>query len=150
MTQTRPARQFHKYFTVEEANKTLPLVRKIVADIVRQNEIVSEFEHRLKDLAPRRLEKTRDVYAEELAHRREELEAEQAKLSAFADELARLGVELKGPDGLCDFPAWIDGREAYLCWRLGEPEVTHWHELNSGFAGRKPIASTSGTVSSSK
>ena len=32
-----------------------------------------------------------------------------------------------------------DGREVYLCWRLGEPEVSHWHELNAGFAGRQPL-----------
>ena len=41
--------------------------------------------------------------------------------------------------GLIDFPALRDGREVYLCWLCGEPEVSHWHEPDSGFAGRRPL-----------
>ena len=41
--------------------------------------------------------------------------------------------------GLVDFPAVIDGREVYLCWRLGEESVDHWHDLDSGFGGRTPL-----------
>jgi hypothetical protein len=47
---------------------------------------------------------------------------------------------LKGTDGLCDFYSVMDGREVFLCWRLGEPEVSYWHELDAGFAGRQPLA----------
>ena len=78
-------------------------------------------------------------YSEEIAQSQAELEAEEDKLATYIDELTKLGVELKGPDGLCDFPSLMDGREVYLCWRLGEPEVMHWHELNAGVAGRKPL-----------
>jgi hypothetical protein len=42
--------------------------------------------------------------------------------------------------GLVDFPALIEGREAYLCWELGESEVAFWHELSTGYGGRKPLA----------
>jgi hypothetical protein len=38
-----------------------------------------------------------------------------------------------------DFPAQLGGRTVYLCWRYGETAVTHWHELNTGFSGRRPI-----------
>jgi hypothetical protein len=41
--------------------------------------------------------------------------------------------------GLVDFPAIIDGRDAYLCWRLGEPEVAFWHFADDGFSGRRPL-----------
>jgi hypothetical protein len=41
--------------------------------------------------------------------------------------------------GLVDFPALVDGREVYLCWQLDEPAVSHWHGLESGFAGRRPL-----------
>ena len=41
--------------------------------------------------------------------------------------------------GLIDFPALRDGREVYLCWLCGEPEITHWHEIGTGFAGRRPL-----------
>ena len=56
----------------------------------------------------------------------------------FVQELNALGVELKDYyTGLVDFPGWMNGHEVYLCWRLGEPEVAHWHELDAGFAGRQ-------------
>jgi hypothetical protein len=55
-------------------------------------------------------------------------------------ELRELGVEMKGMDiGLVDFPGEIDGRPVCLCWRLGEPAVAHWHELDAGYAGRQPL-----------
>ena len=44
----------------------------------------------------------------------------------------------KGPE-LCDFYSIMDGREVFLCWRLGETEVSHWHDLDSGFTGRHPL-----------
>ena len=56
-------------------------------------------------------------------------------------ELQEHGIVLRDLDrGLVDFPAVIDGREVYLCWLLDEPAVTHWHAIESGFAGRKPLA----------
>jgi hypothetical protein len=42
--------------------------------------------------------------------------------------------------GLVDFPAIRDGREIYLCWEEGEEEIAFWHEPDTGFAGRKPLA----------
>ena len=55
-------------------------------------------------------------------------------------ELQAAGIVLRDLDrGLVDFPALRDGREIYLCWELGEDEVTHWHELAGGFAGRRPL-----------
>lgn len=135
-----------KFFSVTEANRALPLVKRIVADIVAQWQTVSELRGRLSALLrPDRKRHPGDVYEEELAHSQAELEIEEEKMQAFADELTKLGVELKGPDsGLCDFPALKDGREVYLCWKLGEPEIQHWHEVNSGFSGRQPLATFSG------
>ncbi|HEV3166285.1 MAG TPA: DUF2203 domain-containing protein [Isosphaeraceae bacterium] len=137
-----------KHFTVEEANKALPLVKVIVSDIVRQFQTVNELTQRLSAVMHGRKTSPRDPYAEELAQSKAEMEAEEAKLRAFREELTRLGVELKGPDGLCDFPSLMEGREVYLCWRLGEPEVMYWHEIHDGFPGRRPLkahaAATSG------
>jgi Uncharacterized conserved protein (DUF2203) len=42
--------------------------------------------------------------------------------------------------GLVDFPSLRDGREIYLCWEEGEPEIGFWHEPETGFAGRRPLA----------
>lgn len=50
------------------------------------------------------------------------------------------GIVLRDIDrGLVDFPAMIDGREVYLCWELGEDEVAHWHDLDSGYRGREAL-----------
>jgi hypothetical protein len=129
-----------KYFTVEEANKALPLVRRIVADIVHQYRVVEDLQQRLSMVVSKdKRRSSNDFYSEELAQSQAEFEAEESKLATYVEELRRLGVELKGPDGLCDFCSIMDGREVFLCWRLGEPEVLYWHELDAGFAGRQPL-----------
>ncbi len=133
-----------KYFTVQEANKALPLVKAIVSDIVRQNRTVTELQQRLSAVVTEHRRPSSDPYTEELAHSQAALEVEQTKLVEYVDELTKLGVELKGDDGLCDFYSLMDGREVYLCWRLGEPEVSHWHELSAGIAGRQPLSTTVG------
>jgi hypothetical protein len=56
------------------------------------------------------------------------------------EQLERLDIVVRDLDrGLVDFPAVIDGREVYLCWLVDEPAVTHWHAIESGFAGRRPL-----------
>ncbi len=139
MAMSHPVEAKPKYFSVEDANKALPLVKMIVGDIVRQFEAVNELKQRLSSVQGERRRQTNDPYAEETAQSRAELEAEESKLGTFVEELGKLGVMLKGPDGLCDFPSLRDGREVCLCWKLGEPQVTHWHEKNAGFDGRQPL-----------
>ncbi len=139
MAPPNPVEAKPKFFSVDEANKALPLVKAIVGDIVRQFEVVNELKQRLASVHRDRKRPTNDLYAEETAQSQNELDLQESKLADFIDELSRLGVELKGPDGLCDFPSLRDGREVYLCWRYGENEVTHWHEKNAGFAGRQPL-----------
>ncbi len=139
MAPPKPAEAKRRYFSVEEANKMLPLVKAIVTDIVHQFRTVNELKQRLEAVLSDRRRPSIDLYSEELAQSHSELEAEEEKLASYIDELTKLGVELKGPDGLCDFYSIMDGREVYLCWRLGEAEVMYWHELNAGVAGRKPL-----------
>jgi hypothetical protein len=135
-----PVETKRKYFTVEEANRALPLVRAIVTDIVSQWKVVEGLDLRLKAVLKRDHKRLAgDPYSEELAQSQAELETEDAKLREYVEELERLGVELKSSAGLCDFYSLRDGREIYLCWQLGEPEIAHWHELNGGFDGRQPL-----------
>ncbi len=128
-----------KFYSVEDANRALPLVRAIVTDIVAQYHRVEELQQRLALVRRDRRRDEDDLYADELDQTRGELDVEEDRLRAYVDELRKLGVELKSEDGLCDFPSMRDGREIYLCWRLGEPKVAHWHELEAGFAGRRRI-----------
>jgi hypothetical protein len=129
-----------KVFTVETANRTLPLVRLIVADLVQLNNEVTERRQRLNHLLAGRERDAEDVYSEELAEVERGLQRDMQRLREYVEELRQLGVEPKGGEGLVDFPAMLDGRPVYLCWKLGEPEVLYWHEIDAGFAGRQPLA----------
>lgn len=61
-------------------------------------------------------------------------------LRAELEALAAAGVVLRDPEsGLVDFLGEVEGRRVWLCWRLGEPSVAHFHEMDSGFAGRRPL-----------
>jgi hypothetical protein len=140
MAPTVPPPVKKRHFTPEEANRALPLVRRIVADVVSQWEVVHELENRLSTVTSRGPRKPLgDLYDEEVARSRAELEEQRGALQGYLDELRSIGVELKGTDGLVDFPSLREGREVYLCWRPGEPEVAYWHEATTGFAGRRPI-----------
>ncbi len=62
------------------------------------------------------------------------------EIEACLDELGQIGCIFKGfEEGLIDFPAFHEERMVYLCWRHGEERIEHWHELDSGFAGRRPL-----------
>jgi hypothetical protein len=139
-----------KYFTVEEANKALPLVKMIVGDIVRQCRVVEELQERLSSVPQERRRPSKNPYSEELAQSQSELDAEESKLVAYLEELRGLGVEFKGPDGLCDFYSRMNGRDVFLCWRLGEPEVLYWHDLDAGFGGRQSLAEHAGSSTDDK
>jgi hypothetical protein len=139
----------YKLFTPEEANAALPLVRAIAADLSRLCQDVVERRQRLTFLMERRSPTGRGPYEEELAQVEEELERDSSRLQEYVDELRQLGVEPKSPiEGLVDFPAMLDGRLVYLCWKLGEPEVGYWHELEAGFQGRQPLPEKAATTGS--
>ena len=136
-----------KYFKVEEANQSLPLVRAVVSDIVSKFKEIQERKERLNLLRPKNRPKNQtadSMYAEELQQVEQDLEAEVVRLEEYILELQALGVELKDPAmGLVDFPGLMDGREVCLCWKLGEPEVAFWHEIDAGFQGRQSLLADS-------
>lgn len=129
-----------KYFTPAEANATLPLVRAIVRDVTELARDLKERQERLERVQVPQRGGPADAYREELQQVVADFERDQERLGEYVQELRNLGVELKDPlIGLVDFPCRRDGREVYLCWRLGEPEVAYWHELDAGFAGRQKL-----------
>jgi hypothetical protein len=140
--------QPRRLFTVEQANASLPLVRAIAADLAKLSRDVIERRERLALLSGSRQSGSKDVYSQELAQIEEELEKDAAQLQHYVEELRELGVEPKsGPEGLVDFPSMMDDRLVFLCWKLGEAEVLHWHELDAGFSGRQSLVAGSGTPS---
>jgi hypothetical protein len=135
-----------RLFTIEQANAMLPLVRAITGDLATLAKDVVERRHRLALLLTGRELKTGDPYSDELSQMESDLERDARRLQEYVEELRQLGVEPKGAvEGLVDFPCELDGRLVLLCWRLGEPEVVFYHDLDAGFAGRQPL--TAGSVS---
>ena len=129
-----------RLFTVEEANRTLPLVRRIVEDVVRQHRIWRDKILELDLVAS-------SARPDEPRERAEQLERDAQALAREIDgyqkELEELGILLKDRRlGLVDFPSQMGGKRVLLCWRLGEIEVQFWHDEDAGYAGRQPLQPT--------
>ena len=118
-------------FTVQQANSTLPLVKRIVRDIVRTQTEVQQIQGELETLTAARELSAAQARLDQAAHRLED----------YVDELADIGCILKDYQiGLIDFVGQHERRDVYLCWKLGEETIGYWHEIQSGYAGRQPIA----------
>jgi hypothetical protein len=76
----------------------------------------------------------------QLAQRKAEREKTLQRVRDALAEIDATGVLVKDLDiGLLDFPCVVEGQTILLCWKLGETGITHWHGVEEGFAGRKPI-----------
>ena len=137
-----------KLFTLDEAERTLPLVGRIVQDLTAEypawRVAVSRFEMLTGG--------ARADWGESgaLLAAREAIAVHAERINGYLQELEAVGCVFKGFEaGLVDFYSLRDDRPVFLCWRLGEERITHWHEIDSGFAGRQPIdASILSAVSS--
>lgn len=124
-------------WTLERANKALPLVRRIVEDLVVQYRRWTELVERFEVASLRSSPEHPDAEADSLT---KAVQACAREIQGFVAELEAIGVECKGYEqGLVDFPGERDGEPIYYCWQRGEPTVAHWHPRDSGFAGRQPI-----------
>jgi hypothetical protein len=127
-------------FTVHHANRTLPLVRRIVEDIVREHRAWQEAIVELDLLVSGVRADLPDPRAIALERRIQSIARE---IEQFQGELEALGIQLKDRRiGLIDFPSEMDGRRVLLCWRLGESSVQYWHDEQTGYAGRQPLSPT--------
>lgn len=124
-------------YTPEQADRTLPLVRRIVEDIVLHYRRWAERMREYEVVTGSATFRPDDPRAGRLQR---EVQALADEIEGFEGELTELGIELKDYAlGLIDFPAELNGRTVYLCWRLGEPSVRYWHELQTGYRGRRPL-----------
>jgi hypothetical protein len=121
------------WFTVEQANSALPLVSRVVSDIVQQDDRLQRLQEQRASLL-----KAGDQTAAESLERQGAEIAE--RIDELLDELSDVGCELEDPGtGLVDFRGRRNSREVLLCWKLGEPGVLFWHDLHAGFSGRRPV-----------
>jgi hypothetical protein len=130
-----------RIFTLEEAERTLPLLRRILTDLRAEYRIwqdaLADYELLTGGARADRGETT------ELLHARRAVTESADRISAYLGEIEAIGCLFKGFDaGLVDFYTLREDRLVYLCWRVDEEHITHWHELDSGYAGRQPVDAT--------
>jgi hypothetical protein len=127
-----------KYFTLSEANRTLPLVKRIVADLTTLHpvwrDLVSKYELVAAQARPEWGESTEQLSL----HAR--IDEVAGRINDFLGELEQIGCVFKGfEQGLVDFYGKLDGKEIFWCWKQGEAKIEYWHDLETGYAGRQPI-----------
>ena len=129
-----------RHFTRDEANALLSRVRPLVERLIAHRAELADAEAKQSELALRIAGNGGGVDSHELADLGERIGLELAGVARCVNAIHELGGVVKDPDsGLVDFPAQVDGVEAYLCWQLGEDEIAFWHGIEEGFAGRKPL-----------
>jgi len=124
---------FKKHFTVTEANSLVP---RLLQDVPRIQGLAARLTNEFPDV-----EKARENArfnggsVEGTAYLQVALQLNRAM-----NDLSDQGCIIKGiAEGLVDFPAILDGREVFLCWKIPEEEVLFWHDLDDGFAGRQKL-----------
>jgi len=122
-----------RYFTLEEANRALELIRPLVASMLELSKAILQRQPELEPVLHKAAGNGGGLAASLAARDFEQLQQVMRRIE-------ELGAEIKDVNtGLLDFRSIRDGREVYLCWRYGEGEIAYWHDLDAGFAGRQPV-----------
>ena len=129
-----------RHFTREEATALLEEVRPVAEALVAHRRALTVAAARRAMITARISGNGGDFDPQEPRELDEQLEREAEAVKRAVEQLQRLGVLVKDLDrGLVDFPTLRDGEEVLLCWQVGEGEIAHWHGVDEGFAGRKPL-----------
>ena len=119
-----------KLYTVQEANDLLPHLAPTLIELRAGSEEAIRIKEAMDQAS----------IANGGSPKGEKWRKKLARVQELIDRINGWEIELRDLEtGLVDFPAEIAGRPAYLCWRLGEPEVAHWHSPDDGFQGRRPL-----------
>jgi hypothetical protein len=130
-----------RFFTEEEANDALEIVRPLAERLVAARRRFVHVAGRLEEVEGTVSGNGSGLDPERVRELQERAAGSAADLAGIVAALEEVGVQVKDLDeGLIDFPAkHPDGETVLLCWRLGEGDVAYWHGLEEGFAGRKPL-----------
>jgi hypothetical protein len=122
-----------RYFTLEEANATLNVIKPLIEEILTLRQHILDQQEEVWPVIQRAAGNGGSQAASKLA-------MEFERVDALVQQIQATGVLLKDINiGLLDFPCLRKGREVYLCWKHGEEEIAFWHEVEAGYAGRQPI-----------
>jgi hypothetical protein len=128
-----------RYYTLAEANAMLPALTEVLRRLQAQGRQQGMVQGRISEVA-NTVKSNGHHNPIEDAMVTQAARALSEQLREGIQQLIDWGIELKDvQSGLVDFPAMREGREVYLCWRLGEGDIAYWHEIETGFAGRMPV-----------
>ncbi|HXF84296.1 MAG TPA: DUF2203 domain-containing protein [Anaerolineales bacterium] len=123
-----------RYFTLQEANEALAIIRPMVEEMMAIGENIRAHQPELWSAVQNSAGNGGNPTLSKIL-------PEFDRLDALLHRAQAMGVEIKDLTiGLVDFPALRYGRVVYLCWKYGEESIQFWHEVDAGFAGRQPIA----------
>jgi len=127
-------------FTPKEANDELREIRPLVEELVSHRREQHRLEGERLELTAKIAGNGGGIDAQAISGLEQAEQGERIEIARCVNEIHGRGAIVKDVDeGLVDFPALRHGEEILLCWRLGEDEVAHWHDLEEGFAGRKQL-----------
>jgi hypothetical protein len=131
----------NRTFTLEEAHTLLPVLESLLRGAITSKRLIEEVDAEFQDTAHRVfLNGGMLLNVVCLARRKAEREKAVQRIKDAVAEIDATGVQVKDLEiGLLDFPCVVEGETILLCWKLGEKGITHWHGVDEGFAGRKPI-----------
>ena len=119
----------------------LPILESLLRKSIESKELIEKVDQEFNKLSERiflnggTLVDVR-AWSARKAQREKAIQSAKDTLS----EINAIGVQVKDLDiGLLDFPCKVDGEIVLLCWKMGEPTITHWHGTEEGYSGRRPI-----------
>jgi hypothetical protein len=131
----------NRTFTLREAQELLPVLESLIRRALESKQRVEEIDAEFQKVNSRVMMHggiLLDIVP--LARLRAERDKLAQTVTDSVSEITAAGVQVKDLDiGLLDFPCVVEGRVVLLCWKLGEVGITHWHGVEEGFSGRKPI-----------
>lgn len=122
-----------RYFTIEEAEALIPKCTDAFRSALATKALIEKKVEDWRAAAGTLTDADAAMYHGQVEFLASQLEKQLSEITA----LGALPKDLEA--GLVDFPARIEDREAYLCWRLGESHITNWHGLTEGYQGRRPL-----------
>ncbi len=131
-----------RFFTEEEANVALEVVRPLVERLVEARKRLVHVAGHLEEVEGRVSGNGGGLDPERVRELQDRAAEAANDIAGLVSELEDAGVQVKDLDqGLIDFPAVHPerGETVLLCWHLGEDAVAYWHGVEEGFAGRKPL-----------